>query len=830
MATFYIIPHTHWEGAVFKTREQYLPIGLPHLLQALYLLGQYPTYRFILDQACYLQPLLERYPAVLADVRRYVAEGRLVIVGGTDTMLDVNMPGGESFIRQVLYGKGYVRRMLGVEVTVGWQLDTFGHHAQMPQLLCQAGFTTFWFARGVPSPATPAEFLWEGLDGSRIPAFWLPHSYGYGYGSPTTLPEFAEFFRARYAGLDPFMPAGDRVALAGVDVCPPEPHLAPLTEESNAQQATPFRLRLASPEEYAAAVRDRTERTVLRGELNPIFQGIYSSRIELKQQMREIEHLLLTAEKLGALLRATGTAVDDDLLWRAWEPVLFNQAHDLMSGVMTDHVYTDTLRSLDFAQRLAAEEVTARLHALSERVATDGEGIPVVVFNPLGWARRDVVTAQLGFASGEGVGIELRDPDGHTVPVQFLDATRNPNGTLLTAEIAFLADVPALGYAVYRALPSATRAQATIAVDGVLENDLYRIECDPHTGAMTRLWLKTARRELLAGAANVLACEEDHGDFWELYRPLNACSNIGMTDRHPAPPRDGAAWSDAEAAVPGTVTHGPVLSEFAVAHPFGSGAFSTRIRLYAGLRRIDIRTTLVNREEAVRYRVLFPTAIAGAQPVGEIPFGALARPEGVEYPAQQWIDWSDGAQGLALLNRGLPGNNVADNTLLLSLARSTRIVAYGYGGGYEPGMSSDTGLELGNLLTFDYALVPHQGNWQQAGIYRDGYEFNHPLLAATVAPHPGTLPTRWGLLHIAPAQVVLSALKQGQEGHIILRVYEATGQPAPDTTVTTALPLRAAAETDVLEQETKPLDVAGHTITFDLGPFEIKTISVRFAG
>ena len=55
-------------------------------------------------------------------------------MGGLDVMPDVNMPGGETFVRQMQYGKGYYRDKLGVDVTAGWLIDTFGHHAQMPQL------------------------------------------------------------------------------------------------------------------------------------------------------------------------------------------------------------------------------------------------------------------------------------------------------------------------------------------------------------------------------------------------------------------------------------------------------------------------------------------------------------------------------------------------------------------------------------------------------------------------------------------------------------------------------------------------------------------------
>ena len=201
--TFFFIPHTHWEGAVFKTREQYLEMGLPHILLALRLLETCPEYRFVLDQACYVEPFLQRYPEKRAAFRRFVEQGRLAIAGGTDVMADVNMPGGESFVRQVLYGKGFFRRELGVEVTTSWQLDTFGHHAQMPQLLRLAGYGSFWFFRGVADWDVPSEFVWEGIDGSQIPAFWLPQGYAVTYGSPQSPDEFAEFFAERFARLTP---------------------------------------------------------------------------------------------------------------------------------------------------------------------------------------------------------------------------------------------------------------------------------------------------------------------------------------------------------------------------------------------------------------------------------------------------------------------------------------------------------------------------------------------------------------------------------------------------------------------------------------------------
>jgi alpha-mannosidase len=601
--TFFIIPHTHWEGAVFKTREEYLQMGLPHIVQALALLKANPDYRFVLDQACYVRPFLERYPQEAAAFRELVAAGRLAIVGGTDVMLDVNMPGGESFVRQVLYGKGYFRRTLGLDVTVGWQLDTFGHHAQMPQLLKLAGYTSFWFFRGMPDMDRPCEFWWEGLDGSRTAAYWLPHGYCNIYDSPKSAAEFAAYVQQRYDSLAPFARGAARVGMAGADVSPAEEHLPAMVAEYNRQAGAgadaPLRLRFAVPADYEAAVAaEGRERPVWRGELNPVFQGIYSSRIELKQRTRELERLLTTAEKLGVIDRWLGGACDDEALWRAWEPMLFNQAHDLMSGVMTDHVYEDVIRGYDFSARLAEDEVEARLASVEKKIDTRGQGTALVVWNTLSWPRTDIVTASVGLTDAGVRAVKLVAPDGATVPVQVLATRCHEDGTWYQADLTFVArDVPAMGHAVYHVVPletpdvegpvgrgmgvppvrpagvspanpvgTGTAMEAerpagkmpagragetpTPRPDNVLENEHYRLTVDLRTGAITSLILKPAGSaggggewEALSAPANVVARQEDRGDLWEPYHSLDGGSRVAMKDRHPAP-RPG------EAAVP----------------------------------------------------------------------------------------------------------------------------------------------------------------------------------------------------------------------------------------------------------------------------------------
>lgn len=844
--TLWLIVHTHWEGAVFKTREEYLEDGVRIILNSLRLLQQHPHYRFVLDQVCHVKPFLQRYPEQQAVLRSMVEQGRLEIVGGMDIMPDVNMPGGESFVRQVLYGKRYWREALGVEVRSGWLLDTFGHHAQMPQLLLQAGMASYWFFRGVPHVDTPSEFLWQGIDGSQIPAFWLPYGYSMFHFAPGNALEFDSWVRQGFSAVEAFAPgAADVVGLAGADVSDPEGHVPGLAAAFNLDPEAPFAIRFGVPSEFEQAAAERVRQTVIEGEFNPVFQGSYSSRIDIKQWVRRLEAQLKTAEKLDAMGYGLGRDAQRAALWRAWEPLLFNQTHDLMSGVMVDKVYEDSLASFGFTQRLVDEIIDGEFEALTARIDTRGEGIPVVVFNALGWDRTDAVEVAVGFSEPDIADLQLVGPDGRDVPVQITRVQRFGEGGLRQAVLVFVAEqVPALGFAVYHVQPrqtagpdrsvagragtehwSKTWAHGTSHRDVcVIENDLYRLTCSSWTGEITSLRVKDGDWEALSGPANVIAREPDGGDFWELYGNLDGARNIAMQRRHGVPTAAAGALLSNQSVGAGHARTGPVYAEFYSAQPFGDGSLATRVRLYRAVPRIEIRTTLVNQARFVRYRAIFPTAIEGGTGVHEIPFGAVERPLGLEFPAQNWVDCGDGRRGVALLNRGLPGNNIVDGTLLLSLMRSARINSYGYQGGYEAGVGSDSGLMEGREVHFDYALMPHRDTWQQAQVYRSGLAFNEPLMARKAACHAGALPKRWGLLALSHDHVVVSALKRGEDGGLVCRVYEAEGKAAAAVQIKCTMPVDAAYEVNLIEDVVTPLATADDAVQFDLGPFEIKTV------
>lgn len=842
--TLWVIPHTHWEGAVFKTREEYLEMALNHITKVLHLMKTHPEYRFALDQAAYFKPFLERYPEEEATFRKFVAEGRLQLVGGTVIMPDVNMPSGETFVRQILYGKGYCRDKLGVEVTSGWTLDSFGHHAQMPQILKLGGFNSYWFFRGVSSREVPSEFLWQGIDGTQIPAFWLPYGYGIFYESPTNITEFDRFARGRFGALTPFTRGSDRVALAGADVSDVETHLPGMIERFNQQPNAPFQIRFGVPKEFEAVVAKRSDQPVVTGELNPIFQGIYSSRIDLKQWTRKIERQLTQAEKWGVLARWLGAQVNAQDSLRAWEPALFNQTHDLASGVMVDKVYNDTVRQFEVSKHLGTELAESWWEYVAAKIDSQGEGIPIAVFNPLGWPRTDAVEVKVGVSEPGQFDLTLVDPGGQAVPVQIVEAERYDDGGIKEATIVFVArDVPAMGYSVYRVIPTQPRQPAASDIprdrlwgtsttaqedQGTIENEFYRATFHLWTGEMTSLVDKATGWEVLSGSGNVVAKEQDGGDFWELYGSLNGGRNIAMKKKVGLPPADRSKFSSEWVGGSGSTDAGPVFAEYQVSHPFGKGNFATRVRVYNGIRRVDFQTKIFNNDEFVRYRVLFPSSIKNGKRMDEIPFGAIERPMAEEFPAQYWMHYGDDSRGVALLNRAMPGNNVADGTLMLSLMRSTRITAYAFYGGYEPGVSSDTGLELGKELTFDYALAPHSGDWRTARVYQAGWEFNHPLVARKLTTHAGGLPNRWGLLEFSHPNVLVSAMKPGRDGSAILRVYEASGQATSGVKLKVTAGIASAHEANLMEDADRELKSDGSTVQFDLHPYEIKTLKLQF--
>lgn len=323
---FWLVPHTHWDREWYLPFEQFrirLARTVDEILDTLDNDPSFPC--FTLDgQAVILEDYLELRPHREPQLRRLIAAGRLAI-GPAYTLPDEFLVGGESLVRNLLHGRLVCRRFGGQPMAVGYLPDTFGHVAQLPQLLRGFGLDTFVFWRGLGDEADElgAVFTWQAPDGSEVLAIRQLGSYGNAdeFGrwgrqgadfrdAPERWGEIAGLRLERF--LEMFGPAVERAGIRDLLLCNGSDH-KPVQRElpglvAAARAVHPGAgLRIATYEDYVAALRPTVgSPAVLTGELRSgreaaILRGIESARIGLKQANEATERALFVAEALASL-------------------------------------------------------------------------------------------------------------------------------------------------------------------------------------------------------------------------------------------------------------------------------------------------------------------------------------------------------------------------------------------------------------------------------------------------------------------------------------------------------------------------------------------------
>jgi len=762
-----------------------------------------PGLTFAQSQAAIYEAVEKEYPELFARISRKIKEGTWVPVGGMWVEPDANMPDGEALARQLLYGKRYFLDKFGVDVKVGWNPDTFGHSWQMPQILRRAGIESYVFGRCAPGPDPTHFFWWEGMDGSRVlgyvPAGWYNVSLRDGTRKileparkNTDLKDFMLLYGAGDHG------GGPRDAdIAAIDKYKDDPNEP--------------RLVFDVPETFLKnAAAKGAGFPVVKRELNFTFPACYTTQTATKKSNRQLESLLLTAEKFSAVASASGYRdyYPERDIDEAWKIVLRNQFHDILDGSSIGPVYDEVAGFYRQARMRAERALDFSLETISNAIDTRGEGFPVVVYNPLFWERTEPAFADIlvppdaKTAKPWSGTVRMTDGAGKDVPVQVLEKRGQGENTLF--RVVFMADgVPSLGYKLYRAVPAEAEgagAGSVYAAASELQNDFLKVRLDPKSGWIVSLYDKMARREVLAGPGNVLEAivdEPENMSAWEL-------GLKGLAGR-----------AGENGAVVEIVESGPVRAVIRVRSRFRDSTFEQDVILYRGLPRLDCRTRLDWRERNIMIKAAFPLEVKTPAARFEIPYGSIARPaDGTEVPALRWVDVSEGsgAYGVALLNDSKYGFDVKGGVLRMSVVH----------GATYPDPEADRGRQ--ELL---YSILPHGGDWKGAYVTRRGLEFNNPLIAHVPMIHAGTLPKAHSFVKAGPANVILSALKKEMgyaEPGLILRLYEINGEKAE---ARIELPWAVdAQEVDLIERRTGRPIGSGTSITVPLGPYEIKTVRI----
>lgn len=730
-------------------------------------LNEYPEFVFTSSSAAYYEWVEQNEPRMFHEIKQRVAEGRWQIVGGWWVQPDCNLPHGESFVRQGLYGQKYFREKLGVTARVGYCVDSFGHFGMLPQILKKSGMDFYVFMRpsphekGLPGPL----FWWEADDGSRVLTFRILYEYTVNRGLEKHILRCAQELKTPLDQLMCFYGVGNHGG------GPTRENIETIRRLQ--REAEVPRLVFGSPNEFFETVEpDAAGFPVVHDELQHHASGCYAAHSGIKQWNRRAEHALLAAEKMSALAaRVTGQPYPDEFA-RAWKNVLFNQFHDILAGTSIEAAYDDAREAYGEAMAIAARAQNYAVQALAWNIPIEpAENVkPLVVFNPHAWDSKVNVEVELGgWKEANG----LWDDRGNVVPHQLVQSQATARGRY---RLSFIAQLPALGYRTYRIVPEVAAASPLPDQDDtvehhVLENERFRLELGAGTGSIRSLRDKKFALEVFLGEAAKPVVIDDPSDTWS--------HNVTRFDR---------VVGAFTAKRIRRVERGAVKSVLRVESEYGASRLIQDFTLYAELEQIDVHVTVDWREQFKMLKLRFPLNLNNMRAVSEIPYGHLERgATGEEEPGQSWLDVTGISRdtgdlyGLSILNDGKYSYDVNVRDIGFTILRSP---IYAHHIPMQPDPDGWYSFIDQGIQHFTFTLLPHAGSWEGAGTVKRAWELNQraiPLLESFHAQ--GTLAQADAFIDVQPENIVVSVLKLAEDNaDWILRAYE-TSRQATDATI-----------------------------------------------
>jgi len=759
--TVHCIGNAHIDAAWLWRWDETVRVVRETFESALDRMEETPEFVFTCSQSVYFRWMEEQYPELFARIRERVAEGRWDLAGGWWVQPDCNIPSGESLVRQALYGQRYLASRFDQVATVGYNPDTFGHCNVIPQILAKSGMDAYLFFRPGPHEKTleGETFWWEAPDGSRVLASRPPHHYCTGEEDlAERLRTAAEQAPPQLADVMCFYGVGDHGG------GPTKRAIASMV----ASTGTPGgpKARFACIEDfYREARRDEAPLPVLRDDLQHHAPGCYSVHSEVKRRNRECEQLLSAAESMATLAWAAGGPdYPDAEITQAWAALLFNQFHDILAGTSIPEVYEDANEMYDEAEGLAQDALEPALTSLAARADTRGEGLPLVVFNPLSWAHEVPVEVEIPWDYRLDL-VSVWGPDGRQVPVQIDRIQGSAAGGML--RIVFLAKVGPLGHAVYHCRPAQPEAFPAVGAVGCeMENELLRVAVDGQSGRLASVFDKANGVEVLSQPAADFLVLTDRSDTWSHGVPAFR-DVVGRFS--------GAQVSVAEA--------GPVRAVLRIESAYGQSSLRQDLILWKGSGLVEGRVQLDWHEQHAMVKLAFPLHLDQATVTYETPYATIERAaNGDEEPGQQWVDVSGVAAGtsrpygVALLNTCKYGFDVLGTEARISVLRSP-VYAFHEPREIDPNETYryiDQGLQ-----SFTWALLPHLGSWGENRVVEHARELNAVPLVYLDTPHEGEWPAEGANVSVEPESVHVTALKRAEDGDgVIVRLVETRGEAA----------------------------------------------------
>lgn len=785
--TISAVGHAHMDLAWLWPIRETIRKGARTFSTALLMMEQYPDYVFGASQPQLYDWIKSHYPKLYARIKERVREGRWEPQGAMWVESDTNVPGGESLIRQILYGKRYFLEEFGQEMKTLWMPDVFGYTASLPQILRKSGvdyMMTQKLSWSVYNRHPHHTFLWEGIDGSRVLTHMPPEDTYNSPAAPRSIVKAENGYLDKNVSDQCLMLFGIGDGGGG----PGEEHLERLLRQKNLLGLSPVVQEPASV--FFEKLSEGAERyQTWSGELYlEKHQGTLTSQARNKRYNRKLEKSLRELEFAAVLAGLTdGMTYPSEKLELVWKEVLLYQFHDILPGSSIKRVYDESLERyavlLDQVERMIEETYKVIAGGLPADEGT------VAYFNSLSWEREEWVQA-------DGRWMRVRVPGVGYALTADSDMVVSANAeTAASSEVDEKHEI-----AVTDSLFPDMRASA---IDRVVENDLLAVKfADDFT--IISIWDKEHGREVIPQGqkANELCLYHDEGDAWDFRQDYRQSGGV------PLQPVEVTSFHD-----------GP-RSGLLLRYRFGQSILTQKVVLTQGSRRIDFVTDVDWKESGKMLRTSFPVDIRTDNASCEIQFGYIKRPTHRntmwdyakdEICAHHWVDLSEPDYGVALLNDCKYGHRVWQNMLDLNLLRSPS----------SPDPEADRAEH-----NFTYSLYPHQGDHVQAEVYKRGYELNVPLRSAAIV-HNSTarkLPDKQSFLCLNHPNVMIETVKQAEDGEdLIVRLYETAGTRLK-TTFDTEFDLADAWIADLMETPIERLHPQDGSFTLSFTPFEIKTL------
>ncbi|MBQ7301046.1 MAG: alpha-mannosidase [Clostridia bacterium] len=695
-----------------------------------------------------LYKYIEEYaPALFSKIKKLIREGRWHIMGGWYLQPDCNMPAGESFVRQIAVGHRYFEEKFGVCPTTAINFDAFGHSSGLPQILSKSGQDSLILSRPGNDPIPARQFIWEGVDGSKIKVYASNH----GYNSP--LGHAAEAIKGR---IDSQAEQETICVLWGVGNHgggPSRKDLADI-ETLKAEFGDDFEILHSTPEHFFAQLNPEI---VHRGALRTVMPGCYTSMVQIKQKHAALENALYMAETLCSAAALRGfIEYPERELDEVTEDLLNAEFHDILPGSSVRAGEENGLQLLDHGL-LVCSRLRARAYfALAQNQPRAAEGeFPVLVYNPRPYTWETEITCEMMLADqnwSDEIASQMRivDEAGVVLDAQVVKEESNLNLDWRKRFVfrAPLKPLDVTRFSVYvDFVPKTEKPPLSHGGDVVFDADFAEngqtvhkhAVIDGKTGLLRtltvgdRAWISQDAYLGLHGAF-LPVMYRDNPDPWGM-----GWFQLSGMGREPAP------FALIEGGADGRITDGPFVGmkpvSIAEDGPICTVAEcffrheNTFVRLeytlYKTRAAVDVRADVFLGDADRMVKLALPLCDAG-DVLGQTAFGTeVLYRDGRENVAQRFVGLrgEDGAV-TALFNRGTYGSSYENGVLSMSLVRGVSYCAHPIGDrAIIPADRFVKKIDMGERsFCFRLDRAP------AASLERLAWEFNIPPYACNVFP------------------------------------------------------------------------------------------------